>query len=82
MEQVLLGQLWDPKIIIFGETSRFSFSTQTWYISVILLKTDIEGFETFQPTVGIELTSLTITGLEVRCSSNSVNVSCLASLRL
>ena len=34
------------------------------------------------PSVGTELTALTITGLEVWCSSNCTNLSCLASLRL
>ena len=54
--------------------SRFSFSTQIWHFCTILTS---RGFEKFQqkiklPSVGIELTTPTITGLEFYAYSNAL----------
>ena len=55
-------------------------------ISGICTELTLKGFKGFSkknlPPVGNELTTLTPTGLEVCCFSNSANQSCLASLRL
>ena len=71
-------------IFIHQKQSRFLFSTQIWHLWHFCT---LKGFKKFHqkikfPSVGIELTSPTITGLEVLCWSNSANLSFLASLRL
>ena len=63
-------------------TKVFVFNTNLAFLT-LLYKNDIEGFQKFQqkinlPPVGIELTTPTINGLEVRCLFHSATQTCIA----
>ena len=64
--------------------SRFLLGTQIWYFCTKLTFRVLKKFQQKIKLylVGIEFTTLTITGLEVPCLAKSGNLSCLASTRL